>query len=170
MTIEASAVGLITWAQQHVGDDGDAVCRFLSDLSLGPPSNDFLDYWCTPVNVDVFAVTCMDGAHFATFESNDGEQPVVLIAPDARERPCMIVGQTFHEFLCLGCEHGFGELTALPHRPKHVADIYSSHTENDGVLLVKSFRDAFGLQPWHNVGDRLQELQQLYLDELDMPG
>ncbi len=170
MARRVSVDELSEWAKQHVGDDDDAVWEFLSRLYLGPPDDEFLGYWCTPLNVDVFSYTDLDGVHFGTFEAIDGESPVVLISPASSNRPCVIVGQSLHDFLCLGCEYGFGDLTALPYEPQEVCEKYSRHhPPHPADTIAGSLRIHFGLTPWENVGQRLFDLQEMYLDELDMP-
>ena len=103
---------LWAWARDMAGDDEEAASELLYELALGPTDDDWIDYdWCTPINVDVFAATTMDGAHFGLLQTDTDIQPVVLVAPDS-DSPCVIVGETLHEFLSLACEHGFQLLAA----------------------------------------------------------
>ena len=162
------------------GGDEEAMPELLYPLPLVPTSKNWMDYHCTPINVDVFASTSMDGAHFGVLQTDTDIQPVVLVAPDASNRPCVIVGETLHEFLSLGCEHGFGWVVEVPHRPAEMVKLLEQPPEplNEASLevdwirerLLENLRERFQLRPWTNIGERLMELQEEYLDELDMPG
>ena len=166
---------LLDWALDLAGGDRDAANRLLSKLDLAPPGEQRVeDYWCSPVNVSTFACTGMAGAHFGFIDTDDEIQPIVLVAPDSGERPCTIVGESLHEFLCLGCQNGFGLMVELPHRPAKIVErlegppkagpLYDERNE-----LLRSLRERFELKPWPSIGQRLFELQQLYLEGLDMP-
>jgi hypothetical protein len=143
----------------------------LSELTLAP-TKPVWDYWCDPIDVETFAQTGMGGAHFGEFEASDGQRPVVMIAPAGFDRPCIILGASLHEFLCLGCEVGYGLLVEMPARPAWTTDQIQKGTppnHAEETQLLTKLRARFSLWPWEKVGARLFELQELYLDELDMP-
>jgi hypothetical protein len=136
------------------------------------PTESYWDYWCDPINVETFAATGMGGAHFGEFEAEDGKRPVVLVAPDFDE-PCIILGDSLFEFLCLGCEVGYGLLVELPCQMGWTVEQIESRRPCVGdpqeQRILSELRSRFRLKAWHDVGNRLFDLQHLYLDQLEMP-
>lgn len=163
---------LWSWAERKAMERGCSLWELLNTIDLGPPNDEWTDYWCTPINAKPFAVTCFGGAHYATLEADDGTTPVVLVVPDSFDWPCLIVGESMHEFLCLGCEHGYGSITQLTYQPRDTTQRLQSPPENMNKHkseLLSCLRREFDLRPWNQVGRRLDELQQLYVEQLDMP-
>lgn len=163
---------LWSWGERQAMKRGCSLWELLDTIHLGPPDEEWSDYWCTPINADPCAVTCLAGAHYATFEAEDGKSPVVLVVPDSFDRPCVVVGESLREFLCLGCEHGYGLVTGLAHQPRYTTEQLATPPDKmsvEEVELLSTLRREFDLRPWKEVGKRLNELQQLYVDQLDMP-
>src|SRR6188474_787344 len=81
---------------------------------LDPPKN--AGYRQTPMNSVTFASIGVDGIHFGSVTDGDEfnpESPIVVTIPMAFDDPNYIVGETLHDFLCLGCFHGYSNLGNL---------------------------------------------------------
>lgn len=163
--------------------DDEALHYLLYDISLSPITEEHRDdlhfYWCCPLNAIPFANPAMDGAHFSLLDTESDVQPVVLVSPDAFDDPYLIVGESFYEFLCLGCVHGFGNIAGMcpPDFVKYLEGEPDWDSENERVReshkqaqwLLEKLRERFQLHPWQNVGQRLFELQEEFLDAIEVP-
>ncbi|QDU42110.1 hypothetical protein Mal52_05650 [Symmachiella dynata] len=165
--------------------DDDALHYLLYDIALSPVTKESRDgyhfYWCCPLNAIPFANTSMDGAHFSLLDTETDVQPVILVAPDAFENPYVVVGESFYEFLCLGCVHGFACVAAMAHRPSEMVKYLEGDPDRDSAnetarervkqaqWLLEKLRERFQLHPWQNVGQRLFELQEEFLDAIEIP-
>lgn len=65
---------LHAWAERQVGDVKEAIWEFLSEITLGP-TDAIWEYWCDPTNVDTFAQTGMEGAHYGEFDASEATGP-----------------------------------------------------------------------------------------------
>ncbi len=169
--MNVSVDDLRRWAASQVGNNSQKIWDYLSQICLGP-TEPYWEYWCDPTNVETFAETGMGGAHFGELISRNGKRPVVLIAPEISERPCTIVGESLYEFLCLGSRVGFGLIVELPLQPAWTVQQIEKRVEAKSLKerrILKELRSQFGLTPWDEVGNRLFDLQERYLDELEMP-
>ncbi len=117
----------------------------------------------SPNNVVAFADTASDDVHFSLVKAEDGYgdfSPIVMTVPHVKEN--IIVGEGLHEFLCLGCTHGFSVLEDLASGGrKEVIEMLSGppdDQEEEDRKLLEGFRDALGLKPWTNIADRLRDL------------
>src|SRR5688572_19385617 len=64
-------------------------------------------FFPTPKNATVFARTGGDGVHYSLLHLDNEAtdlSPVVMTVPFFGTSPNVIVGETFLEFLCLGCK------------------------------------------------------------------
>ena len=168
--MEVTVEQLHEWAARQAGGDDKAAAELLAEITLEPTKREW-NYWCDPPEVGVFAATGIDGAHFGQFVAEDGTWPVVLIAPECAENCWTIVGQSLDEFLCLGCQVGYGLLVELATQPaetvRRIEEPEATTPRQQEIL--ESLRQEFSLEPWKDVGRRLFELQELYLDELILP-
>ncbi len=126
----------------------------------------------TPTNSLSFARTGGDDVHFGLLSvagKYGDNSPVVMTVPMADDNPNdtnFIVGSTLREFLCLGCQHGFFDLEKIAYPWK--TELFELHArgtpEEDRVY--REFRERLGLEPWHNLCDRLAELNAEFRNQL----
>jgi len=167
---DVSYQDVLDWAISKVGDTEEVLYDFLGEITLAP-TNEVYDYWCDPDDVETFAETGMGGAHFGEFDAKDGQRPIVLISPATGDHCWTILGESFYEFLCLGCDVGYGLLIDFPSQPAQVTRWIEEKKlphPREGAVLAQ-LREEFGLKPWPEIGNRLQELQDRYLGELQLP-
>jgi hypothetical protein len=127
------------------------------------------DSTTTPINSITFATTCGDDVHFGLL-AIDGKygdaSPVVVTVPmagDGPEKTNHIVGETLHDFLCLGCVHGFFDLEELAYRGRtELFATYAIPPSADDEPIYARLRAEFALAPWVDVEGRLQELNHRY--------
>ena len=135
----------------------------------------------TPSNSIAFASTGGDDVHFSLVRhgKNLGDNsPVVMTVPvggDDVRAINLILGSNLHEFLCLGCVHGYFELEQLFYDPAVTIAQLSSPEPNDGDAKAAEtlgvYRRELGLKPWKDIGTRLQELDdQFKRDRLSSRG
>lgn len=137
---------------------------------------------CTPMNCTVFAHTGGDGVHYSLLE-RDGrinmDSPVVMTMP---AYCTFIVGETLHDFLCLGMEWGYFALEQIGYNvrelnlyleghpnasPAELAEITSSmYPTKRKVLDLLTAR--FNLRPWTDQ-EHWQKLQDKYYPLLQFP-
>jgi hypothetical protein len=85
----------------------------------------------------------------------------VPMADDAPEETNFIVGESLHDFLRLGCVHGFFDLEKLAYTWRtELFDEYSQHATSDDEPIFEAFRSEFGLAPWPDIESRLLELNK----------
>lgn len=137
----------------------------------------------TPINCRTFAGTCVDGVHFS-FLLQDGaitqSSPIAMTVPAGGGD--LILGESLHEFLCLGTLRGFEGLDQLsysrekawivltdpdwqPSEDYHPPS-FELGIEAQGVL--QELNSKFELRPWANRG-RFDELQEKYGKKLVLP-
>jgi len=162
------------------GDLNDSSCDWndtfdpVGLILLAPPRNQ--GYWCTPSNSLTFATTGGDSVHYGLLAIN-GEftdfSPVVMTVPMC-DTPNTIVGANLKEFLALGCRYGYFALEQLVY-DKHATlkelelarfDPECEQRERD---LLQRVTSTFNLRPWQNPAQRLQELQELFASEVQLP-
>lgn len=118
----------------------------------------------SPRNGDCFATSGGEGVHFSLLmvPARPPEKwPVVMTVPRAVERPNVIVGAEFREFLALGAKSGFTVLGRLAHDEKAGLNaILKGLTKSEDTRpeLRAAIVDRFGLKPWTHVGERLKAL------------
>jgi hypothetical protein len=124
----------------------------------------------TPTNTIAFASTGGDDVHFSLIQHEktlDDNSPVVMTVPMGGEDVRainIILGSNLHEFLCLGCEHGYFDLEQLLYdRPGTIARL-SSREQNDEEAkeTLSVYRRDLGLKPWTEIGTRLLELDDQF--------
>jgi hypothetical protein len=129
----------------------------------------------TPINTVAFATTCGDDVHFGML-STDGAfgdaSPIVMTVPMAdndRMNCNFIVGETLHDFLCLGCDHGFFALEKLAYSWKtELFSDYGRQAEPSGdQIFYERFRAAFSLSPWPEIEQRQKDLDSRYKPKLE---
>lgn len=130
----------------------------------------------TPSNALSFASTGGDDVHFSLLKVGKGfgdDSPVVMTVPmagDTPEETNIILGENLHEFLCLGCVHGFFGLEQLMYcrtetleeysQPEHEEDTYLY--DEDTKAAFQLFRDKLGLTPWSDIPSHLLDLQERF--------
>jgi hypothetical protein len=127
----------------------------------------------TPTNTVAFAHTGGDDVHYSLVQHGKAfgdNSPVVMTVPmgsvDVGELN-LILGANLHEFLCLGCVHGYADLEDLYYeREEAIARLSDSETEEDGATL-NVFRRELGLEPWKEIAGRLAELQSQFQSALE---
>lgn len=129
---------------------------------------------CTPLNADTFAETGGDGVHYSFLplpERTPDEWPVVMTVP--MEANCnFIVGADFVEFLRLGCQYGYFAIERLAYdRDRTIAHIQSgAHAFADREdSLLAAIRERFGLRPWIDVRNRLDQLHARFHGLIRLP-
>jgi hypothetical protein len=130
------------------------------------------DYFCTPLNSLTFASTGGDGVHFGRLLGGGGASgPVVMTVPMADEKN-LVVGESLHEFLCLGVGRGYFYLEQLAYDREAAVAMLSGETDGEAggaeIYLVDALRAEFGLRPWAGIGDRLRALEQKYAPALEV--
>jgi hypothetical protein len=124
-------------------------------------------YQATPLNTVTFASTGLGGVHFGFLATSDqalDASPVVMTAPLAAE-PNLVVGETLHEFLCLGFRQGWSFLDQFVHDPAWARSWYRSGAPAAYPALAELAR-LLGLEPWPDVPSRLAKLNRLYRRQL----
>lgn len=130
----------------------------------------------TPRNSLTFARTGTDDVHFGLLSVNDryGDvSPVVMTVPMLGETDYtnLIMGETLHEFLCLGCVHGFSEMDSFAYFPDVFFEKYSQPSGEDEYAAEQEFfRRYLSLSPWPVIESRLSELQDKYASTLEFDG
>lgn len=123
----------------------------------------------TPTNTLAFATTCGDDVHFGMLsrEGLFGDlSPIVMTVPMASDNPLecnFVLGETLHEFLCLGCVHGFSDLEKLAYTWK--SDLFTQYAIPPKPTDDKSyerFRAAFSLTPWPEIEERQKSLDAVF--------
>jgi hypothetical protein len=145
-------------------------------------------YDSTPMNSMAFAKTGGDGVHFSFVQLKEeisNHSPVVMTVPMNYGSENLIVGSDFKDFLCLGCEVGYNFLELLTYTDAKSDAIYwLNHPEewftslrsdpdngsslDDKKNLLRLLRYEFDLQPWENIEDKLQSLEDKYLSLLEL--
>ncbi len=150
---------------------------------IDPPAHyanigtDLYEPTATPTNTVAFAHTGGDDVHFSLVEL-DGKlgdlSPVVMTVPMAGDDPLslnVVLGASLHEFLCLGCVHGYALIEELPYdRVDTMARLASPENlecDAEDLALLGSFRQQFELTPWKEIDSRLQALDKQFRGVLE---
>lgn len=106
--------------EQFLNDTND-----YSDLGLYKTRNEEHDhYYCTPVDMYVFARTGADGMHFGVIPDSFGET-VFAVTPDAYgDQRVYPVAKNLTDFLALVC--AFGDSTAVEEAPRMTREQFES--------------------------------------------
>lgn len=136
--------GLSEAEREELEDEGLRV-----DGSLVPSGYD-----AVPVGYLSFASTGGDGVHFNIPKGEAG--PIIMTVPMAFDRPNIVVGANVGEFLSLGCVFGYFRLEQLAYdMDGTISAIQHPEEQSDALHKLSTY---FGLRPWQNVGQRLDEL------------
>ena len=145
-------------------------------LRLEPPKSPW-QYYCTPRNVRTFASTGRDGVHYSLLACQElTYSPVVMTVPMNFDNNNMIVGETLHEFLCLGSRVGYAALEVLTALDGDFSalksPVYASFLSVAQAEKLRTLSETFSLYP--SVGSsgalerRMAQLQALYLDYVQL--
>lgn len=147
-----------------------AVGLFLDD----PPKN--AGYHSTPINSVTFAGTRVDGVHFGSVTDDlqvSPESPIVLTIPMALDAPNYIVGESLYDFLCLGCEHGFTELSNLHLNFDWTMDYYrnpvTNYYDQRTPEILRLLTNELSLKSWSDVRRHFSDLQTRFASTLRLP-
>ena len=147
-----------------------AIGLFLND----PPKN--AGYKCTPANSMTIAGLGVDGIHIGCVTESheiDPLAPIVITIPMAFDSPNFIVGETLHDFLCLGCRNGYSNLANLHTHFDDTMDYYQEVDDNvfdDRVPdILHTLAAELSLEPWADVRRHFNDLQSRLMPVLRMP-
>jgi hypothetical protein len=134
----------------------------------------------TPSNTIAFASTGGDDVHFSLVQHGKNlgdDSPVVMTVPmggDDVRAINVILGSNLYEFLCLGCKHGYSDLEQLFYDREDTIARLSSREQNDcneeATETLGVYRRELGLEPWKDIGTRLQELEDQFKRTLEFRG
>ncbi len=135
--------------------------------------DDLIRYDLTPTNSTPFASTGGDGVHYGTLDLPDAT-PIVMTVPmmtEPEDEGNRIVGETLHEFLCLGCEVGWFFLEQMVYEPmeEFVRMMHDTY-EREGYELeaLAAMRKHFDLKLWDDIPGRLAELREKYAGMIEV--
>lgn len=123
----------------------------------------------TPRNTVAFATTGGDDVHFSLVKRRRGygdESVVIMTVPMASQFPRatnLVLGASLHEFLCLGCTHGFKNLEQLVYRRDETIGMLSIPPvgqEDDDAGILERLRKDLDLAPWQDIAGHLEGLQK----------
>lgn len=149
--------------------------------TLGSPEEDGYDS-CTPTNSRVFGQTGCGGTHFS-FLTDTGmvneQTPVIVTLPSNLGRS-VIVGENFHDFLCLGCLRGFYGIEHIDsslRRNFNMIDFvpteedagYGFETNPEKEAILMYLRTELNLKPWSDVDNHFQDLQTRFEELIQYP-
>jgi len=151
------------YPHEYLDEGLGAIGLFLYD----PPTKSA--YPATPLNSVTFGGIGVDGIHFCSITDEpevDPMAPVVMCIPMALEIPNFVVGETLHDFLCLGCRHGYSSLGSLHLNPEEVIRYYESPPERffdeRSESMLQTLSAELSLEPWTDFRGRLEELESKY--------
>jgi len=117
----------------------------------------------TPTNSLSFATTGGDDVHFGMLRTNGvygDHSPVVMTVPTADLDPRkanFVVGESLHDFLCLGCTHGFFQLEDMAYsKLDQFVHLFSKPSRFERSFA--ELRSALSLTPWTEVPAKLKAL------------
>jgi hypothetical protein len=144
-----------------------AIGLFLHD----PPKN--AGYSQTPTNSVPFASIGVDGIHFGSItEGNvvNSESPIALTIPMAFDNPNFIVGESLHDFLRLGCLHGYFNLGNLHLNLDATLDFYANPPDaffdDRAPAILHLLSKELTLRPWPNLHSHFHDLQSRFASSL----
>ena len=159
------------YPHEYLDDGLGAIGLFLHD----PPKN--AAYRPTPTNSVTFASIGVDGIHFSSLSDSHNfnpQSPVVLTVPMELETPNWIVGESLHDFLCLGCENGYAELANLANDVDGTLMRYRNPEtlwfDERVPAILKLLTDELSLVPWRNQRARFDDLQSRLMPLLQFKG
>lgn len=132
-------------------------------------------YWsgypCSPRNSVAFASTGGDGDHYSFLVAGnriDENTPVILTWP--AEGDHYIVGANLREFLCFGMHCGYNQVLNVLEFPDSACDrwVDQRNLDQEQQELLRKLAAEFDLEPWANRTARFEELQELYLPQLEV--
>ncbi len=146
--------------------------RIKSEWAVGPTY---------AANLAVFGSTGGDSVHYGFLCDEpivDDRSPVVMVVPCAwgRDNMFQVVGGSLAEFLALGSGYGYFAIEQLAYdyeETVHKIDAavpYRQEMSDSEKRQLDLVRQEFGIVPWKNVGQRLEELDTLFFDRLKIVG
>ena len=127
---------------------------------VGLIADDFAGY-ATPANAEVFARTGGDGVHFTRL--TDSAQPIVMVVPMKYPDPYVVVGQSLHDFLRLGCRCGYFGLEQLVYDWKETVDWIREGDDREDYPQLAKLAEHFKLEPHADPASHLVSLRDRYL-------
>lgn len=141
-------------------------------LLLEPPTQPWR-YYCTPKNVRTFASSGRDGVHYSLLSSRHlPYSPVIMTVPMSFETPNIVLAETLHEFLCLGCRASYLNLEALTSVDGNFSALktrqYAKQLSPLQTYQLQRLSTAFTLYPYVDLERRMAQLQAQYLDYVQL--
>lgn len=134
-------------------------------------------YDTTPINTNIFAMTCGDGVHFSLLEITEKIQPIIMTVPcnsgNSIKDNNIIIAENINEFLSLGFYNGWGYLEQLCYDQEWVINFYSKEDMDEDyqngieIIFTKKIRSTFGLEHQPLILERLKELEEKYFHLLE---
>lgn len=130
-------------------------------------------YYCTPRNAKTFASTGRDGVHYSFLVSKElRHSPIVMTVPMSFETPNIVIAETLHEFLCLGCRTSYLLLESLTMDENDFHPLtlkgYSAQLSQEQRYHLQRLTQRFSLAPYVALRQRIACLQTKYIDYLQM--
>jgi hypothetical protein len=142
-------------------------------------------YWCIPANSLMFATNGAEAnfGFLVTDDRIDDQTPVVLTCVGSGDQKNFIVGESLHDFLCLGFHRGYFPLEQLSYnidrtleaiasgrwQPQNETDWWIGLGINEGQRpVLELLRQRLALKPWRNVPRKFARLQRDYLKSLEL--
>jgi hypothetical protein len=112
----------------------------------------------TPAGAEPLLRTGVDGTGWSALPADtESGYLVVMTAPATGVSPNLVVGESLHELLCLGCACGYWALDALAEDVD--AELPAADADESGEALAQ-LRNLLRLSPWPDVPARLFELER----------
>ncbi len=140
-------------------------------------------YYCSPVNAVCFASNGADAVFsFMVFAGQISDStPIVLTCVGPGGQHNLIVGNSLHDFLCLGYYRGFFPLEQLGYhtdkvlrrmtrgswKPRLHAD-YGFGVSDEHRPVLQYVRKRLRLRPWRDAARKFAKLQRTYLPHLEL--
>ncbi len=126
--------------------------------SIGLLFRAFDPYPDTPPDAHPVLSCGVDGIHWSAMTADNSSGYIVVMTVPPSLGVNLVVGESLHEFLSLGCRSHFASLGSL------VEDITAQlePEEEEAADVMATLRDRFELSPWPNVAARLSELEARY--------
>ncbi|HEX8153332.1 MAG TPA: hypothetical protein VF698_09420 [Thermoanaerobaculia bacterium] len=156
-------VRLFELEERHRREGTDA---FIALNLIDPPEHYESDV--TPANSIAFASSGADGVHFSLITVKgrvSDASPVVVTLPEMDDAWAAnyLVGDSLHDFLSLGCTHGFDMLATLSFDWDAAIAVLESppeDLEDDEREFLRVHREELQLAPWTNIRERLELLER----------
>jgi hypothetical protein len=88
----------------------------------------------------------------------------------AFDTPNFIVGETLHDFLCLGCRHGYSNLGNLHLNQVATLDFYAtlpdSFFDDRAPSILQLLSTELSLSPWRDLHTHFHDLQSRFATSL----